>query len=53
MTVSRRPFTSEHEMLGKSIRDFVEREVTPQGGRSGRSWPDPCFFGGPDGVQSR
>ncbi|RPH75937.1 MAG: acyl-CoA dehydrogenase, partial [Candidatus Rokuibacteriota bacterium] len=25
-----RPFTPEHEMLRKSIRGFVEREVTPQ-----------------------
>jgi len=26
----RRPFTAEHEMLRKSVRSFVEREVTPQ-----------------------
>jgi acyl-CoA dehydrogenase len=25
----RRPFTAEHEMLRKSVRSFVEREVTP------------------------
>jgi acyl-CoA dehydrogenase len=28
--VTRRPFTPEHEMLRKSIRSFVEREVTPE-----------------------
>jgi acyl-CoA dehydrogenase len=28
--VTRRPFTPEHEMLRKSIRSFVEREVTPR-----------------------
>jgi acyl-CoA dehydrogenase len=27
--VTRHPFTAEHEMLRKSIRTFVEREVTP------------------------
>jgi acyl-CoA dehydrogenase len=27
--VTRRPFTAEHEMLRKSVRSFVEREVTP------------------------
>ena len=27
--MTRRPFTPEHEMLRKSIRSFVEREVTP------------------------
>jgi acyl-CoA dehydrogenase len=28
--VTRRPFTAEHEMLRKSVRSFVEREVTSQ-----------------------
>ncbi len=28
--MTRRPFTAEHEMLRKSVRSFVEREVTPQ-----------------------
>ncbi|MGH2652547.1 MAG: acyl-CoA dehydrogenase family protein, partial [Actinomycetota bacterium] len=28
--MTRRPFTPEHEMLRKSIRTFVEREVTSQ-----------------------
>jgi acyl-CoA dehydrogenase len=27
--MTRRPFTAEHEMLRKSVRSFVEREVTP------------------------
>jgi acyl-CoA dehydrogenase len=30
--MSRRPFTSEHEMLRKTVRGFVEREVTPHVG---------------------
>jgi acyl-CoA dehydrogenase len=28
--VTRRPFTAEHEMLRRSVRSFVEREVTSQ-----------------------
>ncbi|HZN78458.1 MAG TPA: acyl-CoA dehydrogenase family protein, partial [Mycobacterium sp.] len=30
--MTRRPFTSEHEMLRKTVRGFVEREVTPHVG---------------------
>jgi Acyl-CoA dehydrogenase, N-terminal domain len=53
MTVSRRLFISEHEMLGKSIRDFVEREVTPQVAASEEAGRIPVSSAAPMGSSSR